>query len=152
MISSLLKIKSQAQECAQLIQEAHSISVLTGAGISTNAGIPDFRGPRGLYVTRRYDPEKIFEMCPFRRCRQFYVQRDFNRGVGCLIVLVGILLVPKTYGLSLPVFALIDWLCYRRVQAMVICYRCGAEYRGFAIPPRFKSYMHHIGLRYDKYR
>ena len=55
-------MKTQTEECARLIQEAHSISVLTGAGISTNAGIPDFRGPRGLYVTRRYDPEKVFDL------------------------------------------------------------------------------------------
>ena len=56
------QMKTQTEECARLIQEAHSISVLTGAGISTNAGIPDFRGPRGLYVTRRYDPEKVFDL------------------------------------------------------------------------------------------
>ncbi len=56
----------QAQECAQLIQEARSIAALTGAGISTNAGIPDFRGPKGLYVTKRYDPDKVFDIDYFQ--------------------------------------------------------------------------------------
>ena len=95
---------------------------------------------------------KVFESCPFCQCRQFYVQKDFNRGLGCLVVLIGVLLVPKTYGLSLPLFALVDWLFYRRVSTMVICYRCGVEYRGFEIPSHLKPYMHHIRLKYDKYR
>ena len=33
-----------------LIDEAEAIAVLTGAGISTDSGIPDFRGPQGLWT------------------------------------------------------------------------------------------------------
>lgn len=40
-------------EARDLIASAQSICVLTGAGISTAAGIPDFRGPQGLW---RLDP------------------------------------------------------------------------------------------------
>ena len=66
-------------DCAEMIRDATSVVVLTGAGISTAAGIPDFRGPRGLYVTRRYDPEKVFEISAFRsEPRYFYeFSRDF---------------------------------------------------------------------------
>jgi NAD-dependent deacetylase len=55
-------IENQAQQCAQLIREARSIAALTGAGVSTNAGIPDFRGPNGLYTTKRYDPDMVFDI------------------------------------------------------------------------------------------
>ena len=73
------RIHGQAQACARLIEESSSIVVLTGAGISTNAGIPDFRGPKGLYITRRYDPETVFDLAYFLKDpRPFYsFARDF---------------------------------------------------------------------------
>ena len=40
------------------IREARRVAVLTGAGISTESGIPDFRGPKGVW-TRNPDAEKM---------------------------------------------------------------------------------------------
>jgi len=56
------------QACEQaiaLIREARNIVALTGAGISTEAGIPDFRGPGGLWG----DAEKLdlLTLSGFRR-------------------------------------------------------------------------------------
>jgi len=42
------------QEFATKIRESHEIVVFTGAGISTESGIPDFRSPGGLWT--RYRP------------------------------------------------------------------------------------------------
>ncbi len=66
-----------ASECAEFIRQARNVVALTGAGISTAAGIRDFRGPQGLYVTREYDAETIFDIDAFRRDpAPFY---DFTR-------------------------------------------------------------------------
>ncbi len=67
------------EKLAELIQRARHIVVLTGAGISTSAGIPDFRGPRGIYVTRQYDPEKTFDIQWFDRDPHYFFAfaRDF---------------------------------------------------------------------------
>ncbi|MFT7538855.1 MAG: phage FluMu protein Com [Lysobacterales bacterium] len=96
--------------------------------------------------------EDVFDYCPVCTCRQFYLTRDFNQVLGCSIMLIAIILVPKTYGLSLPVLAGIDWLLHRRSKGIVNCYRCGCEFHGFDTAKRFKTFMHHIGLKYDKYR
>lgn len=44
---------SEAARLANLIADSASILVLTGAGISTASGIPDYRGPRGVWKTQR---------------------------------------------------------------------------------------------------
>jgi len=46
------------REVAEWIDEAERITVLTGAGISTDSGIPDFRGPQGVW-TKNPKAEKM---------------------------------------------------------------------------------------------
>jgi NAD-dependent deacetylase len=46
--------KELIEELADLIVKSQKIVVFTGAGISTESGIPDFRGPDGLWT--KYDP------------------------------------------------------------------------------------------------
>jgi len=50
-------INELAQQAAQFILESGSTVVLTGAGASTESGIPDFRGPNGLWT--KVDPLKF---------------------------------------------------------------------------------------------
>jgi NAD-dependent deacetylase len=40
----------QLRRAARLVADARRVLVLTGAGISTESGIPDFRGPQGLWT------------------------------------------------------------------------------------------------------
>ncbi|HEX3326346.1 MAG TPA: NAD-dependent deacylase [Actinomycetota bacterium] len=49
---------TEIQEIAGLVARAEKVVVLTGAGISTESGIPDFRGPNGVW-TRDPAAEKL---------------------------------------------------------------------------------------------
>ncbi len=63
--------ESQAQaveRAQQLVAASSKITVLTGAGISTDSGIQDFRGPNGLW-TKNPDAERAATL-------QFYLQDD----------------------------------------------------------------------------
>ncbi|MCP2257885.1 NAD-dependent deacetylase [Streptoalloteichus tenebrarius] len=42
---------AQWARARELFASARRITVLTGAGVSTDSGIPDFRGPQGLWTT-----------------------------------------------------------------------------------------------------
>lgn len=57
-------------EIVKAIREAKHVGCLTGAGVSTLCGIPDFRGPQGLY--RQPDAERIFDIDWFDRDPSVY--------------------------------------------------------------------------------
>jgi NAD-dependent deacetylase len=62
---------------AELIRERQPCVVLTGAGVSTESGIPDFRSPTGIWA--RYDPMEYASIEAFRadpvKVWDFYARR-----------------------------------------------------------------------------
>ncbi|MDD4859173.1 MAG: Sir2 family NAD-dependent protein deacetylase [Dehalococcoidales bacterium] len=47
--------QAQADQIAEMIHRSRKLVIFTGAGISTESGIPDFRSPGGVWT--RYNPE-----------------------------------------------------------------------------------------------
>jgi NAD-dependent deacetylase len=64
-------------ELAKLVHERQPCVVLTGAGVSTESGIPDFRSPSGIWA--QVDPFEVASIRAFRRDPErvwsFYRQR-----------------------------------------------------------------------------
>src|SRR4051812_28412976 len=56
-----------------LLQGASAVTVLTGAGISTESGIPDFRGPNGVW-TKNPEAEKLSTLQHYMADRDVRVQ------------------------------------------------------------------------------
>ena len=52
-------------ELIEKLKSSRSVAVFTGAGVSTLCGIPDFRGPQGLY--KQPDAERLFDIEWFQR-------------------------------------------------------------------------------------
>jgi NAD-dependent deacetylase len=63
------------------LKRARCAAVFTGAGVSTLCGIPDFRGPQGLY--KQPDAERIFDIEWFRRDPAVYYR-------GCMELVYGL--------------------------------------------------------------
>lgn len=65
-------LESQINQALDILQKARHVVALTGAGISTRSGIPDFRSPEsGLWD--RYDPMEVATMTAFKQTPQrFY--------------------------------------------------------------------------------
>jgi NAD-dependent deacetylase len=49
------KLETLINQAADLIAESKRVVVFTGAGVSTESGIPDFRSPGGIW--ERFDPD-----------------------------------------------------------------------------------------------
>lgn len=45
-------VQKQCETAAAWIRESHLVVVFTGAGISTDSGLPDYRGPDGVWTRR----------------------------------------------------------------------------------------------------
>lgn len=97
-------------------------------------------------------PDSLVERCPLCGCKHLYRQRDFNRALGCLLVVIGAALVPWTYGLSLIVLSAVDFWLYRRLRPAVVCYRCDTVFRDARPTPRQGEFdlLKHDVLKYGK--
>lgn len=71
-------IESLIDEVADLILKSNKIVIFTGAGISTESGIPDFRSPGGIWD--RFDPDDFtyskFVSSEDSRRKQWYIFRE----------------------------------------------------------------------------
>ena len=79
--------ESAIDRAVEVLYDASQIMVFTGAGVSTESGIPDFRGPDGLWT--KLDPEdfSIFRYVGWRpvRVKRWRMHRRGELwGQGCI--------------------------------------------------------------------
>jgi hypothetical protein len=70
----------------------------------------------------------------------FYLQKDFNQNLGCLIFIVGAVLAPFTYYLSLLAGLVLDLILYFVLPYATLCYTCRSIYRGYPRNPEHAAY------------
>ena len=73
-----LATNDEVRELEQLVNSSDSVLVLTGAGISTESGLPDYRSERvGLFARTNHKPITIQEFVNSEPRRRMYWARNF---------------------------------------------------------------------------
>ncbi|KAI8553018.1 hypothetical protein RHMOL_Rhmol06G0312600 [Rhododendron molle] len=60
-------LQEKIEKLAKMIRKSKHLVVFTGAGISTSCGIPDFRGPKGIWTLQREGKALPEASLPFHR-------------------------------------------------------------------------------------
>jgi DNA-directed RNA polymerase subunit RPC12/RpoP len=84
--------------------------------------------------------DSIIASCAACGHDQLYFQKDFNRTTGVALVILGSIFVPWTYGLSLLGVTILDYVVWRLVKNVIVCYRCQAVHRGYPPNPALKPF------------
>jgi NAD-dependent deacetylase len=140
------------EQAARLLHDARHRVAFTGAGISTESGIPDFRGPQGLW--KRYRPIEYPEFLRSHEARQEYwrrkvesypLLRDARPNAGHLALarlhaagLMQTLITQNIDGLhqkaGVPAARVIE---IHGSEAYIVCVACGRRHEWSAVLERF---------------
>lgn len=71
-------MSSKIEELIHLLRSGHKVCAFTGAGISTLAGIRDFRSADGLYNDKTIDANKLFDLEYFQHDPSYYYSHTRN--------------------------------------------------------------------------
>jgi hypothetical protein len=82
----------------------------------------------------------LIERCAACGHAELYFQKDFNRTTGIALVVLGSIFVPWTYGLSLLGVTILDYIVWRLVKNVIVCYQCQAVHRGYPQNPDIKPF------------
>jgi hypothetical protein len=100
------------------------------------------------------------ERCLTCRSRDVYVRKDFPQRLGVLIVVLGFAASCVTWAYSRPIptfailfaTALVDVVLYVLMPNALMCYHCGAQYRGLPNSDRYDAFDLEIHERYRQQR
>jgi hypothetical protein len=84
--------------------------------------------------------ETLIDRCAACGHEELYFQKDFNRRTGIALVVAGSIFVPWTYGLSLLAVTILDYIVWRIVKDVIVCYECQAVHRGYPPNPAIEPF------------
>lgn len=105
-------------------------------------------------VTFTENHEKnILKECPECKRKDFYSQKDFNRKIGVILFIVTAIIStilfmkgfgPQYYLSTFIILYLADFLLYRKLKSIAICYKCDAIFRDVANIDEILGFNHEM--------
>lgn len=131
-----MEINTYCPECENGI----FLSELPGKGM-----VPCARCGKGREATGegKLDAKGGVEKCYLCGCAEFYQQKDFNTKLGLwlIVLMIAAALIFNRWFMQILIgFAALDLALYFGLGNIVICYKCGAIYRGFPIADRIGGF------------
>lgn len=89
----------------------------------------------------------ILKDCPCCQRKDFYQQRDFNRKIGVALFVIAAIASIWTYGLSFVVLYVFDFLLFKKLSSVAICYKCDTIFRNVANLKEIPGFDHEMNDR-----
>lgn len=89
----------------------------------------------------------VLKDCPVCERKDFYSQKDFNRKIGVILFVVAAILSIWTYGISFIVLYLFDFILFKKLKPIAICYKCQTIFRKVANIDDIHGFDHEMNDR-----
>ena len=110
-----------------------------------------------LHISHAMREQNVVDRCALCECPNVYMQKDFNRTFGIVLFLLAAAVscwlyfynkVWQAFAVLLGA-ATIDFLLYRILPNVIICYRCHSQYRAFAVDAKYQPFELGLAEKYD---
>ncbi len=138
-------IKTKCPSCRVWLERSLDKELPKGFScMRCQTGIP-IRNPKGLV-------NEDLKNCVICNHPFFYGEKDFPKFLRFMFLGLGIGFSFFTYGLSLLACGILDWILYKTLPMVRVCYQCQSEYRGFPPKGNFEEFDPYKGVAYDAKR
>ena len=93
------------------------------------------------------DLEGTLQTCPRCNRMDFYNQKDFNRKLGVILFVIAAILSIWTYGISFIVLYLFDFILFKKLGNIAICYKCQTIFRKVTNIAEIRPFDHEMNDR-----
>jgi len=120
-------ILTGVKQVAAAIRKAKHVIVYTGAGVSTSAKIPDYRGPEGAWTVRDYGTQSTGKKKQLDEAEPTYTHYAITelarKGIIKFVISTNLDGLHIRSGIPIHLISEMHGNCYKE-----ICYDCGKEY------------------------
>jgi hypothetical protein len=110
-------------------------------------------GGCGKPITFTRLDQDIIEGCPLCGSFRLYQHKDFNKKIGLIVFLAGVIgsivFYERVYYVPLALALIVDAALYPLFPWMMVCYQCQTELRGWPKNPKLDRFNHEVAAHYE---